>query len=155
MPCLVGTSYMMSSIASSKMARRPARAALADERLASDGLQRTLGELELDAVHLEHLLKLLHQAVLGLGKDVDQRVFGQLVERGDHRQAADELRNQAELQQVFGLYVSEQLAQLELLLALHVRTEASRDWPKRRCTILIEPDEGTTADEQDVAGVDL
>ncbi len=42
---------------------------------------------------------------------------------------------QAELQQVFRLHVRKQLTQLELLLALHVRAEPSRDWPKRRCTI--------------------
>src|SRR5450631_4533003 len=75
-----------------------AGAALTNQRLLSDGLQSALGELQLHAVHLEQLLKLLHQAVLGLGQDVDQRVFRELVQGGDHRQTADELRNQAELQ---------------------------------------------------------
>src|SRR6187402_214368 len=42
-----------------------ARAALTFERLACDGVQRGLAELELDAVHLEQLLELLDQTVPG------------------------------------------------------------------------------------------
>ena len=50
-----------------------AGAALALERLLSDGTQRALGELQLDVVKAHQLLILLDQRVLRLGQDVDQR----------------------------------------------------------------------------------
>ena len=87
------------------MARRPRAPAVAAERLARDRRERALGELELHAVHLEELLVLLDQAVLRLGEDVDQRVLVELVQRGDDRQAADELGDQAELEQVLRLHL--------------------------------------------------
>src|SRR3954465_6002969 len=120
-PVLEGTSYMMSSMAPSRMARRPrapllrARARCALERLLRHRDQRAARELELHAVHLEELLVLLHQAVLRLRQDVDERVLVELVERRDDRQAADELRDQPEFEQILGLHLAEQIAELELL----------------------------------------
>ena len=61
-----GTSYMTSSIALSRMARRPRAPAFRFERFARDRLAGAVGELELDAVHLEQLLVLLHERVLRL-----------------------------------------------------------------------------------------
>ena len=49
------------------------------------------------------LLVLLDQGVLGLGQDAHQRLLVQLVQRRDHRQAADELGDQAVPDQVLGL----------------------------------------------------
>ena len=108
------------------MARRPRAPDCARERLLRDGLQRALRELELHPVHLEELLVLLHERVLRLREDVDERVLVQLVERREHRQAADELRDQAELEQVLRLHLLEQLAELVVLLALDVGAEAER-----------------------------
>ena len=56
------------------------------------------------------LLVLLDQRVLRLGEDLDHRVLGQLAQRGDHRQAAHQFRDQAELDQVLGLDLAEHLA---------------------------------------------
>src|ERR1019366_8598034 len=57
-----------------------AGAGLAYERLFRHRLQRAFGELELHAVHLEETLVLLHERVLRLREDVDERLFVELVE---------------------------------------------------------------------------
>jgi hypothetical protein len=46
---------------------------------------RASAELQLDAIHVEQLLELLADGVPGLGQDLDQRGFVQLLERGDDR----------------------------------------------------------------------
>ena len=56
-------------------------------------------------------------AFLGSVRICTSACFVQLLERGDHRQAADEFRDQAELDQVFGLDVEQQLADVGLALA--------------------------------------
>ena len=56
------------------MARSPRAPVPAQDRLVGDRVERVLGELELDAVELHELLVLLHQRVLRLGEDADQRV---------------------------------------------------------------------------------
>ena len=68
------------------------------------------GELQLDVLELEHLAVLLDQRVLRLGEDLDQRLAIEAAHRADHRQAADELGDQAELEQVLGQHLGEQLA---------------------------------------------
>ena len=55
------------------IARSAAGAGAAQDRLVGDRLERVVGELELDAVELEELPVLLHERVLRLGEDVDQR----------------------------------------------------------------------------------
>ena len=61
---------------------------LALECLAGNGLQRLRAEFQLHAFHLEQLLELLGDGVARLGEDLHQGGFVQLVERGNHRQAA-------------------------------------------------------------------
>jgi hypothetical protein len=56
------------------------------------------------------LLVLLDQRVLRLGQDLDQRGLVEVFQRRDHRQTADEFRDQAELQQVFRLESLQQFA---------------------------------------------
>ena len=87
-----------------------ARRSCAAWRLARDRAQRLVAELELGAFHLEQPPVLLGERVLRLGQDRDQRRLVELLQRRDHRQAADELRDQAELDQVLGLDVVEQVA---------------------------------------------
>src|SRR5262249_13126707 len=48
---------------------QPARPGLAVDRLAGDGAERLLGESEVDRLHFEQTLVLLHKRVLGLGED--------------------------------------------------------------------------------------
>src|SRR2546429_1341187 len=49
---------------------------------------------ELDAFHQEQPLVLLDERVFRLGEDLDQRVLVELLERGEHRQPADEFRDE-------------------------------------------------------------
>src|SRR5690606_16587638 len=136
---------------------QPARAGLALQCLARDGGQGVGAELQLHALHLEQLAELLGDGVLGLGEDLDQRRLVQLLERGDHGQAADELRDQAELDQVLRLDVGQHLADLRLALAaLDLGAEAdATGLGGALLDDLVEAGEGAAHDEQDVAGVDL
>lgn len=74
-----------------------------------------------------------------------------------HRQAADELRNQAELDQVFRLDFGQHLAHFLLALAaLHLGAEAdAADVGGTGLDHLVQPGERAAADEQDVLGVHL
>src|SRR5205085_1919516 len=72
-----------------------ARAALVANGLLRHRPQGAVGELELHAVHLQQLAVLLGQGVPRLGEDVHQRRLVQLLERRDHGEAPDELRNHA------------------------------------------------------------
>ena len=67
------------------MARRPRAPLLRASASFATADERALRELELHAVHLEELLVLLHERVLRLREDVDQRLLVQLVERREHR----------------------------------------------------------------------
>src|SRR5215831_5480829 len=134
---------------------QPARARLVTHGLLGHRHQRALGELELDAVHLEQLLVLLDQRVLGLGQDVDQRFLVQLVQRRDHGQAAHELGDHAELEQVLGLHLFEKVPNLAILLGRHLGPEANRLLPDALLDDVLQPHERAAADEQDVGGVDL
>ena len=84
----------------------------------------SLGELQLHAVHLEQLAVLLHQRVARLGEDLDERVLVERRHRRDDRQAADELGDQPELDQVFGHRVGEALGRLEVVLRADLGAEA-------------------------------
>src|SRR5690348_12079309 len=83
----------------------PARARLPLERLARDRGERTVGEAEVHAFHLEQLLILPRQRVLRFLQDPYQRRFVQLLERRDDREPAHELGNQPELEEVLGLHL--------------------------------------------------
>ena len=57
-------------------------------------------------------------AFLRLGQDLDQRCFVELFQSRDDRQAADELGDQAELDQILGLDLCEQLGDVLFRLGL-------------------------------------
>ncbi len=114
-----------------------------------------LGELELDRLHLEELLVLLHERVPWLDQDLDQRRLVELTERGDHREASDELGDHAEAQQILGLDHGEQLTLVAIGVALDRRAEPDARLVHPRFDDLVEPHEGAAADEQDVRRVDL
>lgn len=59
-------------------------------------------------VHAEQCLVLGHQGIVGLRQDLHQHGFGQAVEGHHHRQAAAELRDQAELDEVPRLHQAQQ-----------------------------------------------
>src|SRR4051794_19412884 len=118
-------------------------------------MERVFGKLELDIFHVEQLGILLHERVLRLDQDLDQRFLVEVHQRRDHRQAADELRDQAELQQVFGLAILQRLARLALVRSRHMGAETDRLALQAVGDDLLETRKGAAADEQDVRRVDL
>src|SRR5829696_7630558 len=77
-----------------------AGADVALERFLGDCGEGLVGELELHPFEFQHGLILADQAVLGLMQNPNQRFLVELLERGDDRQASDELRNQPVLDPV-------------------------------------------------------
>src|SRR6185369_373441 len=79
----------------------------------------------------------------------------EIVQRGDDGQAADELRDEAVLQQVLGLDHGQQVADPPLLAALDLGAEAHARASHPRLDDLVQPDERAAADEQHARGIDL
>ena len=77
-----------------------ARPGLSNQRLAGYSGQRAIRKAQPHVFEFEQLLVLLDERVLGLREDIDQRVLVEFVQRGDHRQTANEFRNQPEVEQV-------------------------------------------------------
>ena len=119
-----GMSYITDSRTSSMIARRPRAPVPRRIAWSAIALERVVGELELDAVELEQPAVLPDQRVLRLGEDRDERVAVEVVHAGDHRQAADELRDHAVLEQVLRHDVAEDVAAVDLVLAVQDRAEA-------------------------------
>ncbi len=112
-------------------------------------------ELERGIFELEHLRVLLHEGVLRLGEDADKVVLGQLVQRRDHRDAADELGDHAELVQVLGKHLRQQLS-LGVLLALgQLGREAQPALAHALGHDVGQAHERPAQDEQDVRRVDV
>src|SRR3977135_3408870 len=132
-----------------------ARAGLALDRLAGDRAKSFVGEGQLDVLHLEQPLILLHQSVLRIGQNLLERSFVEILQRGDHRQAADELRDQAVLQQILRLDVTEDFAGTGSFRPQHLGCETDRRRASTRRDDLFESRERTTADEENIRGVDL
>ncbi len=100
----------MLSSTSSRIARRPAGAGASQHRLVGDRLEPVGRELEFDVFEAEDLLVLLDEAVLRFGEDLDERVAVEAAHGADHRQPADEFGDHAELDEVLGQHLGEQLA---------------------------------------------
>src|SRR5581483_776608 len=131
-----------------------AGAGLALERLVGDRPQRVVGEDEVDVVVGEEPLVLLRERVLRFGEDLDEVVALQLVHRGQHGQAADELRDEAEVQEVLRHHLGEQLGALRVALRRDLAAEADGVLADALRDDLVEARERAAADEEDVRGVD-
>ena len=79
----------------------------------------------------------------------------ELVQRADDGETADELGDEAVLDEIFRLHLFERRADLALRQRLDVGLEAERLLAGAALDLLVEADEGAAADEQDVGGVDL
>src|SRR5262249_21389521 len=132
-----------------------ARACLAVDRLAGNGAQRLLRQREIDRLHLEQPLVLLHQRVLGLGENELEGRLVEVLERGHDGQSTDEFRDQAIFQQVLRLDLTENFTSATVFRRNYVGAEADRGRPPAGGNDLLEPIEGAAAYEQDVGGVDL
>ena len=120
----------------------------------AEGLRR---EGDVDVLHGEELLVLLHKGVLRLGQDHLQDVWSQRVQVGDDRDTADQFRDQTEGLDVLGHDVLEQVLRVdgEFRRVLVVRAEAQRTRVEALGDMLLDAVEGAAADEQDVLGVFL
>ena len=97
----------------------------------------------------------LTSAFFGSSQDALERGLVEIVQRRDHRQAADEFGDQAEFEQVLRLDLAEDFAGLAVLRRLHLGAKADRGCPAARRDDLLQAGEGAAAHEQDVGGVDL
>src|SRR6266536_4783029 len=154
-PSRLGRSNMVSSRSPSMIERRPRAPVLRVDGFAGNGAERLLHQREIDRLHLEQPLVLLHQRVLWLGENKLERGFVEILERGNDGQSADELGNQAVFQQVLGLDFTENFAGLAVLRRQDLGAEADRGRSPARGDDLLEPIEGASAHEQNVGGVDL
>src|SRR5581483_8493147 len=121
----------------------------------SDRLNGIVGELELDAIELEELLVLLDERVARLGQDLHQ---GSLIERRharNERQAADELRDQTEVHEVFRTHLGQYVVSVGLTPGSGLDPEAEGLLARPLLDDLLQTREGATHDEQHVRGVDL
>src|SRR5262245_37760918 len=134
---------------------QPARAGLALDRLAGDGVVGLVREREVDALHLEQPLVLFHQRILRLGEDALEGDLVEVLEGGDDRQAADEFGYQAVLEQVLGLDLAEDLALLAVLRRRNLGGKADGGRLAARRDDLLQAGERAAAHEQDARGVDL
>src|SRR5829696_3654514 len=132
-----------------------ASAGLSLDRLPGDERQRLVLEGQVDALHLEQALVLLDERVLRLLEDALQRHLVEILERRDHRQAADELGDEAEFQEVFGLDEAEHLAGAAVVRRRDRGTEADRGALAAGRDDALQAGKGAAADEQDVRRVDL
>src|SRR5690606_32796884 len=88
-------------------------------------------------------------------QDPNQRALIQIVEGDHHWQSAHQLRNQPEPQQILWFHFLERIL-ISCRRAIPASDrEADLLSAGPRLDDLFEPVEGTTADEEDVAGVDL
>ena len=111
--------------------RRPRAPVSRSSALSAIDVSDVVGEDELDAVEGEEALELLDERVARLGQDRDQVVARELVDGRDHRQAADELRDQAVLDEVLGQALLEDLAGVLGVLGRRSRRRSRR--PCGRC----------------------
>ena len=141
-----GKVYMASSSNSSRIIIRPASADLALDRLARHRLQRVVRELQLDVVEVELLLILLHQSVLRLGENLDQRAFVEFVQHAANRQPADKLRNQSETNQIFRLHLRQRFG-MAVRAGLNLGMKAERLVAQSPFDNFFQTDKRATADE--------
>ena len=73
------------------------------DRLNGQFVEGVVGELEFNAFHGQQLGVLLCERVLGVRQDRDELRLAQFGEDGHHGQAADELGDETETEQVFRL----------------------------------------------------
>ena len=108
------------------MILQAARADVALERFLGDRLERVVGELQLDVLEPMMVWYCRTSEFFGSRRISISALLVELVERGHHRQAADELGDQAELDQVLGMHLLQELAGLLLFLRGDLRAEAHR-----------------------------
>ena len=152
-----GTSYITWSRTSSMMARRPR--APVPRRIAWSAIASRASSVNSSSTPSSSKSRwyCLTSALLRLGEDRGRAPrWSSVAHAGDDREPADELGDQAELQQVLGHAPRRRRRRRRARpWRASVGGEAELFLPTRCSMILLEPGEGATDDEQDVGGVDL
>src|SRR6516165_8859253 len=132
-----------------------AGAGAAQDGLVGDGFERVGRELQVHPIQLEQPPVLLDQRVPRLGEDADERLAVEVVHAGDDGQAADELGDHAELEQVLGHHLGERVGGGPVVLDPQLRPEPHPALADALLDDLLQAGERPAADEQHVGGVDL
>ena len=98
---------------------------------------------------------MLDQRVFRLGEDFDQRLFVEILEGGDDRQAADEFGDQAEFQQILRLDLAQHGAGAAVIGAFHIGAEADARALAALADDAFEAGKGAADDEEDIGGIHL
>ena len=112
-------------------------------------------EHQLGPFHVEQLLVLADQRVLRLREDSHEGVFVQRIERGDHRQAADELGDQPERHEILGRHLGQQFAERPVAAVFGDAAESDRLAADALLDHVVEADERPADDEEDVGRIEL
>src|SRR5690554_4160476 len=80
---------------------KPTGTALSFHRELDDRVKRIVFKAQFDALELEESLVLFHQRVFGLPEDLDEIALRELVEADDHRESADEFRDESKADEIF------------------------------------------------------
>src|SRR5450756_404548 len=126
-----------------------------DERLFGDLFHGVVREMQVHVLEVEKRLVLLDEGILRFLQDGDERRTVEVVQRGDDRNARDELRDHPELDHVLGVHLLEEVAGAFFFLGDDLRAEAHRLLGEAAADDVLEADVGAAADEQDVRRVDL
>src|ERR1035437_4580713 len=138
---------------------QPPRSHLACHRLTRNRPQSLVAKLQPHVFELKQPLVLLDDVILRPGQDFDERELVQIFQHAHHRQAAHKFRNQPDLDQVFRLDLGQQFlgtllgSNRVVLFGLFATAETERLLAHSAGDDLVEPDEGSAADEEDVGRV--
>ena len=121
-----GSSNITSSSAASMIERRPRAPVSRSSALSAISHSASSVKTSSIVVVPEEALVLLDERVLRLGQDLDEILAAQLVHGRDDRQAADELGDQPEVEEILRHHLREQLARLVRVLRAHLGAEADR-----------------------------
>src|SRR5690606_33503620 len=135
-------------------AAEAARAGPERLRLLHERVEGVVVEDEVHAVHREELLVLLDEGVLRLRQDALHRPLRERVERGQDGETPDELRDQAELQEVVRFDVVEDLGVVLVDVAGRGRGEADLRGAQAAGDDVLQAVERAADDEEHVARVE-
>ena len=98
---------------------------------------------------------MLHQRILRLGQNLDQRFGIQIFQSGNHRQTPDKFGDQPELEQILRLAALQDRTRAPVIWPRDMRAETDALALQPVADDLFKATEGPATDEQDVRRVNL
>ncbi len=126
---------------------------LAVQRLLGNGFQRLGLKLQLNAIKFQKLLILLDQSILRFGENPHHILFGEALETGNHGKPSNQLRNDAEFQDIVGLHLCKQLANILLSPVSQLPSEAKSRGIGTLFDDLVQTVKRAAANKQNIAGI--